>query len=645
MVVVLVLVLLLGVFAAPAHAQEGDTWPAPEARAQGDTSTATLPSGVELVGRGFGHGRGMGQWGALGYATGRSGGPWTHSQILAHYYGGTTARELTVPNPLMAVLLQSRRGTALVVHQPKGVTVDGIDMDSPPVALRATLRADGKVDLQRGHGCGGPWDPAEVIDAPVRMRAVDPSGERADLLRLCTSATSTISYRGDLALIGETFDGKNPGTAEVVNLVDLQGLLRGVVPREMPASWGDLEGGLGLNALKAQAVAARSYAAAGDTRWGDLHSGFGAVASTCDTIFCQAYGGAMADGTVREDSRTDRAVIETRGEVRWRDGAVARTEFSASTGGWTAGGVFPVVEDVGDAMSTNPNHRWTTVVPRATIESRWNLGTLEGIQVTERNGVGEWGGRVVRMQLIGSARSVTITGNEFRSGLSLRSDWFAVATPGDTTPPREPVTPRDIDDACPSEVPDGSYTDVPEDNVHLRAIDCATWWQVAQGRGDGTFDPRGSVTRGQMATFVARMILAAGGTLPEEPEDAFGDDDDSVHELAINQLAAVEVVQGTGPGTYEPQRAIDRAQLASLLDRALDHLDVEAPADPDDWFHDDEDSVHQAAINRLAEEGVVAGTSTGFYEPRATTRRDQMATTLARSLDLVVERTGATPPG
>jgi SpoIID/LytB domain protein len=644
MVVVLVLVLLLGVFVAPAHAQEGDTWPTPEVAVQEESATAaTLPSGVELVGRGFGHGRGMGQWGALGYATGRSGGPWTHSQILAHYYGGTTAN--TIGNPLMAVLLQSRRGTALVVHQPKGVTVDGMDMDSPPVALRATLRSDGKVDLQRGHGCAGPWDPAEVVDAPVRMRAVDPTGERADLLRLCTSATSTISYRGDLALIGVTFDGKNPGTAEVVNIVDLQGLLRGVLPREMPASWGDLEGGKGMHALMAQAVAARSYAAASDTRWGDLHSDFGAAASTCDTIFCQAYGGAMADSTVREDSRTDLAVVETAGEVRWRDGRVARTEFSASTGGWTAGGVFPTVEDVGDAISTNPNHRWTTVVPRTTIESRWNLGTLEGIRVTERNGTGEWGGRVLRMQLIGSARSVTITGNEFRSGLGLRSDWFAVAEPGDVTPPREPVEPRDIDDACPSEVPSGRYTDVPVDNVHRRAIDCATWWQVAQGRDDGTFDPSGPVTRGQMATFVARMVLAAGGTLPEEPEDAFGDDDGSVHEHAINQLAEVGVVRGTGPDTYEPQRSIDRAQLATLLDGALDHLGLDPPSEVDDWFHDDEDSVHQDAINRLAEEGVVAGTSVGFYEPRATTRRDQMATTLARSLDLVVERTGAPLPG
>ena len=63
--------------------------------------------------------------------------------------------------------------------------------------------------------------------------------------------------------------------------------LRGVVPRESPASWGDASGGKGMAALQAQAVAARSYAAAQNRySW----------AQTCDYQNCQVYGGAGLNG-------------------------------------------------------------------------------------------------------------------------------------------------------------------------------------------------------------------------------------------------------------------------------------------------------------------------------------------------------------
>ena len=65
---------------------------------------------------------------------------------------------------------------------------------------------------------------------------------------------------------------------KTVNLVRSEEMLRGIVPRESPASWGDLAGGAGMNSLRAQAVAARSYALSGDTRWGDLHTRLGADA-------------------------------------------------------------------------------------------------------------------------------------------------------------------------------------------------------------------------------------------------------------------------------------------------------------------------------------------------------------------------------
>src|SRR5207244_3658755 len=125
------------------------------------------------------------------------------------------------------------------------------------------------------------------------------------------------------------------------------------VPLESPASWGGLGGGAGMHALRAQAVAARSYAAA-EARW--------PYAKTCDTASCQMYGGVTVQGSAGvssvEQAPTDAAVAQTAGEVRqFGNGQVARTEFSSSTGGWSAGGTFPAVPDEGDTRS--PRHTWT----------------------------------------------------------------------------------------------------------------------------------------------------------------------------------------------------------------------------------------------------------------------------------------------
>src|SRR5205814_4118171 len=122
-------------------------------------------------------------------------------------------------------------------------------------------------------------------------------------------------------------------TPRAVNKVSLEGSVKGVVPRESPSGWGTSGGGAGMHALRAQAVAARSYASAERrSEW----------AQTCDTQSCQVYGGrATQDGagfTNLEADTSNQAVDDTKGEVRvfLSDGSVARTEFSSSTGGYTA---------------------------------------------------------------------------------------------------------------------------------------------------------------------------------------------------------------------------------------------------------------------------------------------------------------------
>ena len=213
------------------------------------------------------------------------------------------------------------------------------------------------------------------------------------------------------------------GENRTVNILGLEYYVRGVVPREMPASWGTAAGGLGQNALRTQAVAARSFAAAGGNRW--------PYAKICDSQSCQVYGGVAKRAAVGaplvalEQTTSNNAVAETAGLVLLKGGAIASAMYSSSTGGITAGNAFPAVVDLGDTAS--PNHTWTTAVPVTSIQAAWpTIGALQSILVTRRNGLGEWGGRVLAMTLRGSAGSVNITGDQFRIGLGLRSNWFFV---------------------------------------------------------------------------------------------------------------------------------------------------------------------------------------------------------------------------
>jgi hypothetical protein len=130
-----------------------------------------------------------------------------------------------------------------------------------------------------------------------------------------------------------------------------------------------------------------------------------------------------------EDARTDQAIAATAGQVRLdAKGGVARTEFSSSTGGHTAGGTFPAVPDEGDSVSMNPNAGWTASVGSdAVLKAYPQLGTLTAIEVVARNGLGPFGGRVTKVALRGTTSTVTLSGNEFRSAFGLKSDLFQVA--------------------------------------------------------------------------------------------------------------------------------------------------------------------------------------------------------------------------
>ena len=384
-------------------------------------SAAWPTSTVEIRGHGWGHGRGLGQWGSLGYAVDHG---WTYDRILNHYYGGTTKG--SQPDAVIGVRLDEHNSTPsapkpMTVTSAAGFTI-GSNTFAPGTYAQVSWNGNG-FDIKQGTSCSGPFTTAVQTvgaDAQPEARTTYTGDDVRSMLNLC--GANTRAYRGTLMIrvVDTSF-------IRVINHVGMEQYLRGVVPRESPASWGDSGGGRGLQALKAQAVAARSYA------WGESRN---AAFKTCDTISCQVYGGAGLNGARIEDPRTDRAIAETALEVRKHsDGRIARTEFSSSTGGHTAGGTFPAVADAGDAVAANPHRDWVANIPVSTIEAKYpNTGTLQKLEVVSRNGLGAEGGRATRVRITGTTGAAEVTGDLFRSVLGLKSDWFRIIDPSLNAP-------------------------------------------------------------------------------------------------------------------------------------------------------------------------------------------------------------------
>jgi SpoIID/LytB domain protein len=381
---------------------------------------ATGRTRVEIFGRGWGHGRGMSQYGALGYVTDHG---WDSSRILDHYYGGTVAGTAPVPGAvdpnLTRVDLVYMRGRTTTVTlgtgnihlmDRNGATITTVG-SGDGAAVRLTVNS-GSTTIETGSDCNGPWSEVSTVAhdlVRVEAQGTNPAGsDPAHLLQVC-GPSYRVWYDGEVWAT-RTSDGRR-----TINAVTIEQYLRGVVPNEMPAGW-DVE------ALKVQAVAARSYALAGDHRW----DGY---ADTCDTILCQVYDGRF---TTRGSSfrsathpRTDQALVETAGLVRLRsDGTVARTEFSSSTGGHTVDGDFPGVVDEGDDVSINPNHRWTVNADLTSLERTYGRGQVVGVRVSAWDGNGDDGGRADSVEVHFERGVVTLSGDRFRRSLGLKSNWF-----------------------------------------------------------------------------------------------------------------------------------------------------------------------------------------------------------------------------
>ncbi len=378
-----------------------------------------------LEGHGWGHGRGMSQWGAQGAAS-RGVGAET---IVSTYYPGTT-RTVLAPAPIR-VKLMGDDGVDLQVHPAQGLRVTDlstrVEQELPlgPTRWRVTVDSTG---LHVESLSGTTWTPYALgggtthggplrFSGPTFVRVAFPNGTSRD-------------YRGGVQAVRTT-----PTALASVVVLPLEDYLLGVVPREASSGWKPA-------ALQAQSIAARSYSAnkrervAGAGHW-----------DICDTTQCQVFGGSRlytAGGTVSElePASTSDAVRATAGVVRTYEGRSIFAEFSSSNGGWSTKGDFPYLvaqRDDWDGAIANPVHSWKATLRATDLERRFPaVGTLKRIRVTGRDGNGEWGGRVKAVVLegvssTGAATSVSTTGAGVYnakpwpgSSDGLRSSWWRV---------------------------------------------------------------------------------------------------------------------------------------------------------------------------------------------------------------------------
>ena len=202
-----------------------------------------------------------------------------------------------------------------------------------------------------------------------------------------------------------------------------------------------------------------------------------------------------------------------------------------------------------------------------------------------------------------------------------------------TDPPDGPDDGTDVPDEPEGPAPPPEFADVDEGSVHAQSIEKVAALGITSGTTPTTFSPSDTVTRAQMATFVARTWEAAGRDCPSTGASSFADvASGSTHAAGIDCAAALGVTAGTADRTFSPSEPVTRAQMATFLARAWQAAGRECSDVAASAFFDDvpADSTHAAGIACMASLRIARGTASGAFSPSDTVTRAQMATFLAR---------------
>jgi stage II sporulation protein D len=342
-----------------------------------------------IRGAGYGHGIGMSQYGAYGYALrGRD-----YRAILRHYYTGTALGVLDA-NPEVRVLLQGGRRSVRI----SGAAQVGDRLLDPARTYTARTGRDGIV-LRDDRG-------RERFTSPSPMGLQAPRAGKLRLAGVSVPGVRDGLYRGALELRAAA------GGLNVINALGLEDYVRGVVSGESPPTWP-------AEALKAQAVAARTYAIT-TSKAGDGFDQFADVRS-------QVYRGALA-----EFPTTDAAVAATRGQVVTYAGRPATTYFFSTSGGHTENVEYsfvgsepkPWLKGVKDPYDrVSPKHRWGPLrFSAAQVEARLGrllAGRFRRVEVVRRG----TSPRIVHARVVGTRGSTRVSGPQLRRAFGLDDTW------------------------------------------------------------------------------------------------------------------------------------------------------------------------------------------------------------------------------
>jgi stage II sporulation protein D len=218
-------------------------------------------------------------------------------------------------------------------------------------------------------------------------------------------------YRGTTHLIRE---GE---TITAVNYVNLEHYLYSVVGAEAVATWP-------IEALKAQAVAARSYALYKLNTQANSKN----IYDVDTTVSTQVYKGLDTEYTT-----THKAVDSTLGQIMTYNNQVILAAFHSSSGGYTENvedvwtSPLPYLRAVVDYDQQSPVFEWQQVFPVSKIATLVaGIGNIKGLQPVEMTPRG----RVITMKVTGDSGSAMVSGKDLRATLDLRSTLFRISTDG-----------------------------------------------------------------------------------------------------------------------------------------------------------------------------------------------------------------------
>jgi stage II sporulation protein D len=600
-----------------------------------------------FTGRGWGHGAGMSQWGA--WQAAREG--VTFDEILAFYYPGTTLTTISDPDKQVKVRISSEPWTSnttdfvqvdlkptvapaiLVKHTSSGDESETVFVG----ALVNVLNVDGRVQIVTADGSQGPFDYVELVPT------VGEDGLEGRVAIQLKTSGKTVDYREYWGTIRVQY-GDSANELWVNNYLPLEKYVRSIA--EVDYDWA-MPGSAAYapEAVKAQAVAARTYAVAKNSTLADNQND-------------QCYRGYTFEAKYPGIAQ---AAEETAGQVLAYQGKAISAFYSAHSGGYTTNspwsGTTPAyIVSQPDPWSlrapplaqnsAGPGYNWTYAISPAALSAKVNghlkdsttlqtvnVGLLKRVEIVARD-TSDPESHAKTLRLTGEGGIATVTATSFRAlfGYSVMRSTLILSITGG-----EPLA-------------EGEFYDIGPNHLYHDEIARVFTSGLMGGYEGGLFRPDGSITRWQFAKISVtlhnlmypddQITVVDVNTSPYQDVPlkvgTLGDESDW---LAAAKKAGL--VSGVTPTAFKPYTILCRDEMAAMMCRALGWMDEAAslPVGTPGFSDVPAAGEYWAPATYLKEQGILLGYADPS-DPEATLlrvdeaiKRQHMAVILCRVLD------------